>query len=84
MLCIFLFTYYQRVNISTGFQKINSILKFLTIIDVIFLVVMYFVWIKNKESSEYWSSLYNIHLMIYLIALVEIGIKVMIILKIKE
>ena len=78
-------SYYQGGNQAEGMNKMNLILKVLIVIDALFLIVMYFVWIKSSDKvSHYWTCLYSFHLITYLLALAEIAVKVIILLKAKK
>lgn len=73
------------MNPLAGISKMNLILKALIIIDAIFVIIMFFFWMRSKEgASEYWKSLYNFHLITYLLAFVEIAVKVFILMKTKN
>lgn len=56
--------------------RVKLVLMILVCIDVLFLIIMLFVWITSKGEVEYWRSLYAIHSVCYWLALVEIGLKV--------
>lgn len=64
-------------------SRIDLVLKVCIILDAIFIIITTFFWVKNKGETDYWKSLYTIHIIVYIIGFIEIAIKVLGLLSLK-
>ncbi|MCQ2821235.1 MAG: hypothetical protein MJ252_28585 [archaeon] len=76
-------SYYKRQNPQLAVKYSDLFLKILIGVDVIFLIVMFFVWVKSKGSSPFWESLHTFHMITYFLAIAEIILKVIGIMRLK-
>lgn len=75
---------YYKQNQQTTLKISIQLLSCALLIDIIWVVIMSFVWQHNSDDSDYWNSLSWMHKMVYFLAFFEMiakGIAILLLVK---